>query len=165
MRFVAALFLALLLAPGAFGRVWTDHQGRQVEAGLVKVNVDTVTIRRSADGKLFNIPLEFFSKTDQAYVAHAVRPPVIDEAEIMRQIGDAEPYGQGCGGTTFEGKPMGAFGNFYRIDLPGFTEKQDVSLSYIQGRERGNFLYRFTGPGFVYELKNGQFSLKPRETT
>jgi hypothetical protein len=163
MRSVAAIAPVFLLAAAAFGRTWTDHQGRQVGAELVKVNVDTVTLRRSADGKLFNLPLELFSDADQAYVAQSLRPAAIDEAEIMQQIGLAEPCGQGCGGTIFEGKPAGAFSNYYRINVPGFREKQDVYLSFIQGRERGNFLHQFVGPGFVYELKDGRFAFKVRD--
>ncbi|MGF1452551.1 MAG: C39 family peptidase [Opitutales bacterium] len=49
------------------GRTFTDTQGRSIEAEFIRLEGETVTIRRG-DGMMFDIPLAMLSAGDQAYV-------------------------------------------------------------------------------------------------
>ena len=48
-------------------RTWTDTQGRTIEARLVRVEGENVTIRR-ADGQVFTIPVEILSEADREFL-------------------------------------------------------------------------------------------------
>lgn len=66
-------FFILLLAWGSSqqpvleARTFTDTQNRTIEAELVSVREDEITIRRS-DRRLFTIPISQLSEADQAYI-------------------------------------------------------------------------------------------------
>jgi hypothetical protein len=49
-------------------RTWTDKKGRQVEGDLLGIEGGMVKIRRTQDGKEFNVPLDGLSAADQAFV-------------------------------------------------------------------------------------------------
>jgi hypothetical protein len=49
-------------------RVWTDHLGRTVEARYEGLRDNTVFLRKAAGGKLYPIPLDGLSPTDQSFV-------------------------------------------------------------------------------------------------
>ncbi|WP_269537944.1 hypothetical protein [Cerasicoccus fimbriatus] len=62
---------------GADSRVWTDRNGRQVEAGLLSQTEEAITIRRDSDGLTFTLPIASLSDADQAYLLElqaAVKP-------------------------------------------------------------------------------------------
>lgn len=52
--------------PGEY-RVFKDQQGRQIQARVLRVNGDQVTIQRQ-DGREFTVPVSIFSQADQDYV-------------------------------------------------------------------------------------------------
>ncbi len=64
--------LALLGSPLA-ARIWTDTQGRTVEAEFLRVADGNVTIRRT-DGAVFTLSLEQLSIADREFVAQKVAP-------------------------------------------------------------------------------------------
>lgn len=64
---LSCLCLALPDAAGSEPRTWTDTQGRQIEAMLLEVSGDTVTIER-AGGRRFTVPASTFSEEDQTYI-------------------------------------------------------------------------------------------------
>jgi len=157
---IAMLCLCWAVAP-AFGRVWTDVKGRTIEADFVGMNDRAITIRRSSDGKVFNMPLEAFSENDHTFVHRESLPHVLEEKDILRKV-DGVPSNGKAGGLSRnkEGKSFGYFVHFFSVSLPGFTEKQSVGLGYIEDSERGTHLECFLGPGFVYDLKDGKFILR-----
>lgn len=67
IRSIAALALVLLAAiPPASARSFKDATGRVIEAELVSVKGEDVTIKR--DGKDFTLPIAKFSAPDQEYI-------------------------------------------------------------------------------------------------
>jgi len=51
-----------------YARTWTDRKGREVQADFVSVTEGKVKIRRTADGKLFDVPLADLSDADRRVV-------------------------------------------------------------------------------------------------
>ncbi|MCP5539418.1 MAG: hypothetical protein H7A53_09395 [Akkermansiaceae bacterium] len=79
---LAPLIAAIALAIPVSGREFTDAQGRKIQAEIVSVKGDQVTIRR-ADRKDYTIAIALLSEADQAYIrqwkpgaAAADNPPV-----------------------------------------------------------------------------------------
>ncbi len=69
LLFLVASFAGALLSPApAQARIWTDRQGRTIEAEFVSANETAVTIRRD-DGRSFEVPLATLADDDRAYVA------------------------------------------------------------------------------------------------
>lgn len=68
----AVIALALCAAGCAAARVWTDQQGREREADLVRVEGTTAVLGRN--GREYRVPLTSLSTADQAYAA-AWHPP------------------------------------------------------------------------------------------
>ena len=62
------LIVSLLLASSSAARIWTDTQGRTIEAEWVKSSATIVTLRR-ADGQVFALPLIGLSTADRNFVA------------------------------------------------------------------------------------------------
>lgn len=56
-----------LAASAAYGRTWTSTTGSQLEADYVGFRNNTVSLRK-ADGKAFEIGLQFLSEADRAFV-------------------------------------------------------------------------------------------------
>lgn len=61
------LILIGLMAISAHGRTWTSTSGTSLEADYVSVRNSTVTLRK-ADGKLFEVGLQYLSAADRAFV-------------------------------------------------------------------------------------------------
>lgn len=66
-EFLTLAALALLLAAPSEAREFTSADGRKIEAEVVAVKGETVTIRRS-DGKDYTLGLALFSPADQAFL-------------------------------------------------------------------------------------------------
>lgn len=62
------LILIGLMAISAHGRTWTSTSGTSLEADYVSMRNNTVTLRK-ADGKLFEVGLQFLSAADRAFVS------------------------------------------------------------------------------------------------
>lgn len=54
---------------GAESRTWTSTDGRALEAELVRVEGESVVVRRTADWRVFTIPLASLSEADRTYIA------------------------------------------------------------------------------------------------
>jgi len=54
-------------------RTFIDEKDREIEAKLVKINGDTITIQRKKDGKQFKIKVDTLSRADQTYVRRVQR--------------------------------------------------------------------------------------------
>lgn len=73
-------------------RVWTAKDGRSLEAELVRRTESEITLKRSADGKEFTLPLASFSDADQAWVGQsgvAITKPV--DAEKLKALQASVP--------------------------------------------------------------------------
>lgn len=73
-------------------RAWQDTSGRKLEAALVEVKEDKVTLRRTSDGKILTIPLAKLSQADQEYVkqAAAAKPDPIKPAKAKPETATPE---------------------------------------------------------------------------
>ncbi|WP_256199558.1 SHD1 domain-containing protein [Verrucomicrobium spinosum] len=71
---------ATLLAADNAPRVWTDNQGRKVEATFIKLENGAVYIQTAA-GVIFNLPLDRLSLEDQE-LAKSLKP----SATLMGQL-------------------------------------------------------------------------------
>lgn len=75
MKTPAAITTCVLLVAcmAAHARTWTDTTGRELEANFVSATEQAVTVRRSTDGKVFEIPLERLSEADRAFVSEQLQ--------------------------------------------------------------------------------------------
>ncbi len=69
---LAAVMLALSPHP-ALARIWTDHQGRTVDADLLRVEGGTVVLREVATEREQRWPLANLSEADQAFATSTYR--------------------------------------------------------------------------------------------
>lgn len=73
-------------------RIWTDAEGRELEARMLHYEDGTVTIQKRTMRR-FDLPLEKFSKADQLFITMRASQPKYDEArdkleEHLQQNGD-----------------------------------------------------------------------------
>jgi hypothetical protein len=72
--FIAPLLLALaLFSAGSLAgapRIWTDRDGRSVEAELVRADASSIVIRRVSDGREFTLARERLSVADLDFLDH-----------------------------------------------------------------------------------------------
>jgi hypothetical protein len=61
-------------------RIWTDSQGRQLEAKLIQYAEGIITIQKRSM-RQFQLPIEKFSKTDQQFVIFSTLKPKYEEAK------------------------------------------------------------------------------------
>lgn len=62
--------LCVLAANAAVSaREFTDLQGRKLEAEIVSAAAGQVSLKRTADGRLFNVPATTFNEADQKFIA------------------------------------------------------------------------------------------------
>ncbi|MDF3057709.1 MAG: hypothetical protein K0R17_1924 [Rariglobus sp.] len=71
-----AAALAFVLAACAQARIWTDTQGRTLEADYVSASVSEVTLRRP-DGRTFTLALTLLSPADRAFVTQKTAPTAV----------------------------------------------------------------------------------------
>ena len=67
-RVLALAFALFASVQAASARVWTDLEGRTVEADLLEVKGDEVTIKRARDGAVASVPIERLSDADVVYL-------------------------------------------------------------------------------------------------
>jgi hypothetical protein len=62
--------LPLLLSDLVFAepRTWTNTKGTEIEAELISRDENSITIRRTADGKRFEVPIESLSASDREWL-------------------------------------------------------------------------------------------------
>jgi len=71
MKISLGLLFALVVSGSAIARTWTEAEsGRTIEAELLSVSDDRVTLQRS-DGRTVTIPVASLSETDREFVAAA----------------------------------------------------------------------------------------------
>jgi hypothetical protein len=69
MKQLLSSFLFLLIAATAVeARSWTDTNGRNVDAEIVKVNVDKTVVLKTHRGKTVTVPFDTFVKEDVRYL-------------------------------------------------------------------------------------------------
>ena len=83
MRAIGCILLALGLIQGVFAemRAWTDSKGRRIEAELVKITDETVTLKMKSGGE-GTVPRSDLSPEDQAYLAEQEKTPEIKEYTV-----------------------------------------------------------------------------------
>jgi len=70
-RIVTAMMIAFVFAAGvttSLARTWTDRKGRQLEAEFIESKDGNVILKRTRDFKLFSVPLETLSESDQEFI-------------------------------------------------------------------------------------------------
>jgi hypothetical protein len=80
-------------------------------------------------------------------------PKTIAVKEVLALLAKTEVGGQGCGGTTWNGKRWGMYVNFYNdpIKLPWDPEQQRVEAMFAyRGMPDEHHLIELSGPGFRY---------------
>ncbi|MEM7144641.1 MAG: serine hydrolase [Verrucomicrobiota bacterium] len=76
LKNLSPLFVLLLTLSLSPARTWTDAaSGRTIEADFLSANNTTVTLKRTADGKEFTLPLERLSQEDRAFIQSKISPP------------------------------------------------------------------------------------------
>lgn len=69
---------------------FTDKADRELVAEIIETSEDSLKIRRQADGRVFNLPIEMLSKSDQAFVTYIKNPEVATTEKSTRQAGSNE---------------------------------------------------------------------------
>ena len=64
----SALILASSFAPTASARIFTGAEGKTIDAELIAMHGNQVTIRRNDNRKQFTLPLSKFSVKDRTYI-------------------------------------------------------------------------------------------------
>ena len=59
----------LLAFTSLSAREFTDAQGRKLDAEIVSAAAGQVSLKRVADGRLFNVPAVTFTEADQKFIA------------------------------------------------------------------------------------------------
>ncbi|WOO39266.1 DUF1549 domain-containing protein [Rubellicoccus peritrichatus] len=67
-RIAALALLAMTIAPSVTARIFTDIQGRTIDAELHSIMDDQVTFKRTSDGRAFTLPLSGFSIKDRNFI-------------------------------------------------------------------------------------------------
>ena len=122
-RLFFSFFLSLFVNSNLLGEeahTWTAADGRTLEAELMSVSEEGVTVRRKADGKVMDLSLAMLSEADQAYVKslHLAEADTAarEEDEVTRSEGlKSGPYkdlvtGEFVQSKSEEGMPFQLFG-------------------------------------------------------
>ena len=183
------LFIAIFTPVSSHGgevRMWTDRKGRRAEAEYIGVADGKVQIRRTADGQLFEVPIETLSDADQSFVRSQDRadrlrsearldgrarqdslPQEISVEEVLKWLKGAKPRGQGCGGTTWKGESWSYYANdYYSVIVPWSKTPVEVAAGFAYGKERGvHHLIEFSGPTFRFRRTDDSPTLGRIDTT
>lgn len=84
MKYLCQIVLTLALVFPANARTWTSKSGITVDAELVKVEGDTVHLRRADNGKIVTVNKDQLSTVDAEFVSYAA----MDFKQIRDQIAD-----------------------------------------------------------------------------
>lgn len=68
LRIAAFALLTAALTTSASARIFTNSDGKTIEADLISIYKDQVTFRRTFDRKIFTLPLSQFSLKDRNYI-------------------------------------------------------------------------------------------------
>lgn len=83
MKFHSAIIACLaFLSPAAFPREFIDTQGRKLDGELIAVSGGQATIKRTADGRLFQINPATLSPADQQFIAAFAAQNVRHDFEV-----------------------------------------------------------------------------------
>ncbi|MFO0902368.1 MAG: SHD1 domain-containing protein [Pirellulales bacterium] len=190
MRTVYTLTLLIALftpvsSHGGDARIWTDRTGRRAEAEYLGFAHGKVQVRRTTDGKLFEVPLETFSDADQSFVRAQERtdrlrsdatlearvdqdsiPQEISVEEALKWLKGAEPRGQGDGLAIWKGESWSYYASHYdSIIVPWSKTPVEVMAGFTYGKERGvHHLIAFSGPNFRFRRTDDSPTLKRKDT-
>jgi hypothetical protein len=67
-KFAVLVLIAVALTPSASARIFTDIEGKTIEADLISMIQDQVTFRREVDNKVFTLLLSQFSVKDRNFI-------------------------------------------------------------------------------------------------
>lgn len=149
---IAIALVMTFAAQNAMARTWTDRTGRQVDAELVRLIEGKVEIKRTSDGKMFQVPLERFSDEDQAFVVAPFLPEKISVEEAEELLKDARIKGQGCGGTKWSGEHWSYYQSMYeQVTVPWLKAPMTVFAGFVfGGQPTEHHLIELSGPGFRF---------------
>lgn len=91
MKLQSALFVSLIsvLCVPAFGRTWTDQQGKQVEAEYLRVHNGRVILKQK--GRVIPIPFEQLSAADQEFLREQLEKS--GQANLLPPVRTQSPAG------------------------------------------------------------------------
>ena len=138
---VKALFCLFVLASGfAQARVWTDSQGRTLEAEIVRA--DDVAVVVSRGGKEVKLPLDKLSDEDRKFVDEWLKDRASGKTDKSGddadKAPDEKPAAGGDGKTLeFDGKPLETGGKMNTYEYPYDAETQERVTKKLKGKDTG----------------------------
>lgn len=114
------LFSSLVL----HGRTWVNKEGKQLEADLVKLNEDSVSLRMKANRKVYDVKISDLSEADQKYISQEREKEAVEEkanALEGRKAGWHEVYDDAVKEAEETGLPLLVF--FTGSDWCGYCVK------------------------------------------
>lgn len=138
-------WLFLLLTTGAVAgelHLWTNKDGRTVQAEFVEMSATDVTIRRE-DGQTFKVPKDALSDEDLAFAAKAdANRPITVKLEVSRAM-----FSTNSTHTVSEIKTTEKWGYNITVNNTGSVTGQNLRVDYIL------FLRHSPGPGKSISLQ------------
>ncbi len=126
-----AVSLMLTLVIRVEARVWTDTQGRTLEAEVLEKRADAVVVKRS-DGQVFTLPLERLIDSDREYVSKwkpkLLEVPPVEAAVLLFST----PDGRGSGFLAQDNGRVFAYTNQHVI---AGTPLDKIKITSSAGRE------------------------------
>ena len=109
LRFWFLLWIFLVCFPvSAFSRTWTDMQGRQIEAELVKADADKVVLK--AKGKLYTLALARFIQADRDFVQRHLKSLAWKNVKMSKDLRDSSAWLQAPPNRVFRKQMFNSHG-------------------------------------------------------
>ncbi len=116
MKLKIGMFVLLVMSFSVQGRTWTDLKGRTIEADLIRVEGESVILRRN--GVEMSVKIQSLSETDQEFIKNG-----------------EETTNQSPPGLTLAGKPLEKGGKMNLVEKP-FSPDTIKALSRIRGNRQ-----------------------------
>ena len=109
------------------GREFTDTQGRKLEAEIMALDGNQVTLKRASDGKLFTVPATTFSAEDQAFIRDYAANNITFSFEVKNTRERVGKSSSRDGSVEIEKEDWS-----YKIDLRNISRAnaEKVTISY-----------------------------------
>lgn len=132
MALCLILAMGLTLIAGADGmRQFTDHEGRSINAKLLRpYGIDRVELQRE-DGERFIVSPEVFSAEDQAYISNWLKQVILREQEVIR-TSVLTRYGRKQRDESSRGLLVERYPGYYRVTLENRSDLElgDLTVEY-----------------------------------
>ena len=127
LRYLWLAMTMVAVASAGPMRVWTSTEGDRVEAELVRVEGETVILKRRADGKIFEMPMDWLSPADQAFLQQP--PPAPPPAPPVSAKGEGIYIAVGNGLHRMSSNDGVVWENHVFVDKPGHNQNDLKSIA------------------------------------